>query len=151
LANENVARLHLRANANDAILVEVSQGLLGDVWNVAGELLASQLRLADLDLKILYVNAGKDVVLDEPLGDENGVLKVVAVERHERDQDISAQRQLAARARRSIGDDLIRLDLLSELHQRNLVETRPLVQAVKLTQLILFGIVEHDPRRIDVR
>jgi hypothetical protein len=50
---------------DDAALVEVAQRLLGDVGDVAGELLAAQLRLADLDVELVDVDRREDVVLDE--------------------------------------------------------------------------------------
>ncbi len=66
-----------------------------DVGNVARELLLAQLGLADFDLELLDVDRGVGVVLDQPLADDDGVLEVVAVPRHERDQHVAAQRQLA--------------------------------------------------------
>ena len=70
--------------------------LLADVRDVARELLAAELRLADLDLELLDVDRGEDVVLDEALGDEDRVLEVVAVPGHERDEHVACR----ARARR---------------------------------------------------
>ena len=49
--------------AHDAVLVEVAQRLFADVGNVAGELFAAQLRLADFDVELFDVNRGVGVVL----------------------------------------------------------------------------------------
>src|SRR5439155_14237160 len=49
LAEEDVAGLHLRANADDAALVEVLPEPFGDVRTVARDFLGAQLRVARLD------------------------------------------------------------------------------------------------------
>jgi hypothetical protein len=54
-----------RADADDAALVEVAQRLLADVRDVARELLAAELGLADLDVELVDVDRGVDVVLDQ--------------------------------------------------------------------------------------
>ena len=95
LADENIARPDARADADHAILIEIGQGPLGDVGDVAGELLAAQLGLADFDVVFLDVDRGEDVLLHQPLADDDGVFEVVAVEGHERDQHVSAQGQFA--------------------------------------------------------
>ena len=113
LADQDVARLDVGADADDAVLVEVAQGLLRDVGDVAGELLAAELRLADLDLELLDVDRGVDVLLHQPLADDDRVLEVVAVPGHERDQDVAAQGQLALVGGGAVGEDLALLDLLA--------------------------------------
>jgi hypothetical protein len=45
--------------ADDAVLVEVAQRLLADVGDVARELLAAQLGLADLDVELVDVDLVK--------------------------------------------------------------------------------------------
>src|ERR1044072_2557755 len=55
LANKDGARLDLRADADDARLVEVAEHVLADVRNVARDLLRPKLRVAGFDLKLLDV------------------------------------------------------------------------------------------------
>ena len=100
LADEDVAGADARADADDAVLVEVGQGPLADVGDVAGELLAAELGLADLDVVLLDVDRGERVFLHQPLADDDGVFEVVAVEGHERDEHVAAQGQLALVRRR---------------------------------------------------
>ena len=95
LADEDVARLHLGADADDARLVEVLEGLLADVRDVARDLFLAELGVAGDALELLDVDRGEDVVLDDALGDEDRVLEVVALPRHERDEHVLAERQLA--------------------------------------------------------
>ena len=77
-------------------LVEVLEGLLADVRDVAGDLFLAELGVARDALELLDVDRGEDVVLDEALGDEDRVLEVVALPRHERDDHVLAERELAA-------------------------------------------------------
>ena len=107
-----------------------------DVRDVAGELLLAELGLADLDLELLDVDRGVDVVLHQPLADDDRVLEVVAVPGHERDQHVAAQGQLALVGRGAVGEDLALLDLLADLDDRLLVQAGPLVQADELAELV---------------
>ena len=65
LADQDVARLDERADLDDAVLVEVAERLRADVRDVAGELLAAELRLADFDVELLDVDRGVGVVLHQ--------------------------------------------------------------------------------------
>ena len=67
LADEQVARADLGADADDAAVVEVAQRLLRAVRDVAGDLLVAELRRAGVDLVLLDVDRGELVVLDEAL------------------------------------------------------------------------------------
>ena len=110
LADEDVARLHVRADADDPALVEVDQRLLGDVRNFARDLFLAALGVADVQLELLDVDRRVDVVLHQALGEHDGVLEVVAVPRHERDGDVRAERQLAHLGAGAVGQHVARLD-----------------------------------------
>ena len=62
LADQDVARLHLGADIDDAGFVEVLQRLFRDVRDVAGDLLRPELGVARHDLELLDVDRGEDVV-----------------------------------------------------------------------------------------
>ena len=83
------------ADIDDAGFVEVLQRLFADVRNVAGDFLRPELGVARHRLEFLDVDRGEDVVAHDALGDEDGVLEVVAVPRHERDEHVLAERQFA--------------------------------------------------------
>ena len=59
LADEDVARLHLGADAHDARLVEVLEGLLADVRDVARDLFLAELGVAGDALELLDVDRGE--------------------------------------------------------------------------------------------
>ncbi len=95
LADEDVARRHFRADVDDAGFVEVLQRFFRDVRNVARDFLRAQLGVARHDLELLDVDRGEDVVRDDALGEQDRVLEVVAIPRHERDEHVAAERELA--------------------------------------------------------
>ena len=110
LADQDVARLHFRADIDDAGLVEVLQRFFRNVRNVARDFLRPELGVAGHDLEFLDVDRGEDVVGHDPLGEQDRVLVVVAVPRHERDEHVAAERQIAEIGRRTVGDDVALLD-----------------------------------------
>ena len=61
LADEDVAGGDFGTDADDAALVQVSEGFLGDVGDVAGDFFLTELGLAGVDLVFLDVDRGEDV------------------------------------------------------------------------------------------
>ena len=106
LADQDVAGVDLGADIDDAGLVEILQRLFGDVGNVAGDFLGAELGVARHHLEFLDVDRGEDVVLDDALGEQDRVLEVVAVPRHEGDEHVAAERELAEIGRGTVGDDV---------------------------------------------
>ena len=96
LADEQVAGADLGADADDAAVVEVRERLLRAVRDVARDLLVAELRRAGVDLVLVDVDRAEHVVLDEPLAEDDRVLEVVALEGHEGDHQVGAERELAA-------------------------------------------------------
>src|SRR5271166_5184077 len=81
-AHQDVARLHGRADADDAAFVEIAQRRFADVGNITRDFFRSQLGVARLDLEFLDVDGGVIVLLHQLLGNQDRVLKVVAAPRH---------------------------------------------------------------------
>ncbi len=105
LADEDVARIHFGADVDDAGFVEVLQRFFRDVRNVARDFLGPELGVAGHDFEFLDVDRGEDVVGHDALGEEDRVFEVVAHPRHERDEHVLAERQIAEIGRRTVGDD----------------------------------------------
>ena len=160
LAAQDVARLDLGADVDDARLVEVAERFLADVRDVAGDVFRPELGVAGHDLELFDVDRGEDVVLHDPLGDQDRVLIIVAVPRHERDEHVPAERELAELGRRTVGDDLAGVDRVTDLHQRALVDAGVLVRALELHQRVdvdagfagakVAGDANDDTRRVDL-
>src|SRR5258708_238959 len=135
-ADENVAGLHHRADANDAAFVQVAEERLADVGNVASDFLGAELRVARFDFILLDVNRGVVIVLHQLFANEDGVFEVVPAPREERHQDVSAQCKLAALGARTVREDLRFLDAISNTHQRLLADAGVLVRTLELDELI---------------
>ena len=150
LADEDVAGLDLGADAHDARLVEILERFLTDVRDVARDLFLAELGVAGDALELLDVDRGEDVVLDELLVDEDRVLEVVTTPRHERDDDVLAERELAGLGRRTVGDDVAGLHAIARLDDRLLVHARVLVRALELHQRVDVGADRVRILRIDL-
>src|SRR2546423_3929532 len=137
LADQQVAGADFGPDPHDAALVEVAQRLLRAVRDVARDLLVAELRRARVDLVLVDVDRGQDVLLHEPLRDDDRVLEVEALERHEGDEQVRAERELALVGRAAVGEHLARLYLVTEADDRLLVDQRALVRAHELRQVVL--------------
>src|SRR5207247_782001 len=92
---EYIARLHVRADPDDARFVQVLEERFADVRNVTRDFFGAEFRIARLDLEFLDVNRRVVVVFHQTFGNQDGVFKVVTAPRHERDEDVAAQGQFA--------------------------------------------------------
>src|ERR1035441_1963036 len=99
-------------------------------------LFRSELRLAGLDLELLDVDGGVVVLLDHLLGDEDRVLVVVAAPRHEGDEDVAAERELALRRAGAVRENLPLGDAVALGDDGLLVDAGVLVRAPELQERV---------------
>src|SRR2546427_860577 len=129
LADQDVALLDLGADVDDAALVEVAQSVVGDVGDVAGDLLGPELGLAGLGLVLLDVDRRVHVLLHDALRQEDRVLEVVALPRHERHEHVPAEGHLAIVDGRTVSQDVALRDVLARLDLHLVVQAGALVRA----------------------
>ena len=152
-------RLYLGTNADHSVGPKILQGLFTDIGNVTGDFLRAELGIARSDLKFIDVNGGIDVLLDDALGNEDRVLEIVSIPRHESDQHVASQRQLAMFGVWAVGDDISLVDVLSLEDDRLLVDASAGVRTHELAQfvnpdagrgsvLIFFLPSGNDPSRV---
>ena len=148
LADKNVAREDLGADADDAVLVEVGQHVFADVGDLAGDLFRSELGVASLDLVLLDVDRGQQVLLDDALGEDDRVFVVVALPRHERHEEVLAQSQLALLGGGTVGEDVALADRHALAHDGLVVDAGALVGAHELGQVVLVerAVLRRAPR-----
>ena len=95
LADQHVADCDFRADMHDAAFVQTRQLRFGQIRNIAGDFLRAKLGIACGDGQLFDMDRGKAILRRNALGDQNRVLVVVTVPRHERDQHVLAERQFA--------------------------------------------------------
>ena len=151
LAHQDVAGADLGADADDAVLVQVLQGVLAHVGDIPGDLLGAQLGIPGVDLVLLNVDGGVQILPDQPLVQKDGVLVVVAFPGHEAHQDVLAQGDLALIGggavcqNRGILDGTIRVlapavDPLAHRDDGLLVDAGAVVGAQELGQAVILGL-----------
>ena len=95
------------------------------------------------------MDRGEDVLADQALVEQDGVLVVVAFPGHEADQHVLAEGDLSLRTGGTVGNDLAVDDLLADLDDRALIDAGALVGAGELGELVipdLAGLVaDRDP------
>ena len=136
LADEDIAGLDLCADADDAVGSEVSHRLFAEVGDVAGDFLRPELGVAGAHLELINVDGGEHVVLQDAFADQDGVLEVVAVPRHERDEHVAAEGEFAAVCARAVSNDLALLDRVALGDERLLVHAGRCVGAHELAEAI---------------
>src|SRR5487761_1983406 len=151
-AYQDVAWADLRADIDDAALIQITQAIFAHVRDIARDLLRAELGVARLDLVLLDVNAGEQILAHDMLAEEDGVLEIAALPHHEGDQDVLAQRQFAVLRRGAIGDGLAQRYTVALGDDRALIDAGAIVRANELAQLVRMlhaVIVQHDdlPRR----
>src|SRR5439155_5778418 len=119
------------------LLVEILEGLLADIRDVAGDLLGPELGVARLDLVLLDVDAREEIVADEAVADDDRVLVVAALPAHERDEHVPAECELALLGRGAVGKGLAVGDAVADVDDRALVDAGALVAADELLELVL--------------
>ena len=125
--HEYVARLDLGADVHDARFVEARQLRFAQRADIAGNLFGAELGVARHDRQFLDMDRGVTVVGDDAFRDQNRILVVVAIPRHERHQHVLPERQLAHVGRRTIGDDVSLGDHIAAPNQRPLVDVGVLI------------------------
>ena len=82
------------------------------------------------------MDRGETIVLDHAFGDEDGILEVVAVPRHERETHVLTQCQVTHVDGRAVGQDVAPRHLVTRAHDRTLVLTGVLVRTHVLGQVV---------------
>src|SRR6266508_5952295 len=109
-----MARLDLSADPNDAALIEISERLIANVWNIAGDLFRTELGVTGDALEFFDVDRSINVFFYDPLADQDRVLEIVATPGHQRDHHVPTQSELTHFGRWSVGGDVASFDLIAD-------------------------------------
>src|SRR6267143_3470262 len=135
-ADEDIAGLHDRADADNSAFVEVAKERLADVGNIASDFLGAELGVARFDFVLLDVNRSVVVVLDQLFADEDGVFKVVAAPWQKGHQHVAAKSEFTALRARTVGKNLALLHAVAHANQWLLADASVLVGALEFDELI---------------
>ena len=127
LAHQHVTGTNLSTDTNNAGVIQVTQGFITDIRNVAGDLFLTQLGIPGHSLENLDMDRGKGIFLEQPFIDKNGILKVVAAPGHEGDGHVLAQGQFTYLDRGSVCQHISFLYPFSGQNQRLLIKAGVLV------------------------
>ena len=141
LADEDVPGTHVGTDADQAVLVEILGGLLADVRDVRGQLLLAALGVADLEAVLGHVEGGEHVLADHALADDDGVLEVVSLPRHEGDLHVLAERELAGLRGVTLHHDVALFDPHALRHDGLQIDAGALVRLGELGDVVDLDVV----------
>ena len=105
---------------------------------------------ASISYSWMWIEESTSSLTRRSLSDDR-VLEVVALERHEGDEQVRAERELAVAGRRPVGQHLVRLHALTEADDRLLVDERALVRPHELRQrVVVLAVLRLDDDRLGV-
>ena len=136
LADQDVARRHFGADADDALFVQILERVFAHVGDVTRDLFRTKLGLPGIHLVLLDVDGRIFVVLHQPFAHQDGVLEVAAFPAHVGHDHVLAQGQLAALGAGTIGQHRAGVDHVALEDDRALVNAGALVAAIVLAQMI---------------
>ena len=140
LTYQNIAGSNLCTNADNTVFVQILQIFLGNIWNITGNFLRSQLGITSLAVIFLNMNGGINISLNEVFTKKNSILVVVTFPWHICNDNVVAQCQLTMVSSRTISYRLLRLYHITLKYDRELVDAGALVGAHKLLELVLIKI-----------
>ena len=138
-ADQHITRLDIGADADDARFIEILEEGFADVRDVTCDFFRTELRVSRFDFEFLNVNRSVVVILDQALGNENRIFKVIPAPRHERDEHVPAQGEFTLLRARPICENLALSDPITLPDDRLLVDTGVLVGSLELGERIDVG------------
>src|SRR5688500_14210615 len=139
LAHQNISWFYIGTDSDNSAFIQIAQERFRHVRDVPRDFFGPEFRIARLDLELFDVNGGVVVVLHHPLRHENRVFEVVPAPRHEGDQHVAAERELAQLRAWTISHDLALVHLLPDTHDGLLADARVLVRALELREVVDVG------------
>ena len=90
--DQDVARLNFGTHDHDTVFTKVAQTFLGNVRDVASDLLGSEFSLAHFHIKVLDVDGGELVVFHQAGRNHDGVIHIITTPGHKGYQEVFTER-----------------------------------------------------------
>ena len=161
LADQHVAHCDFRTDMHDAAFVQARQLRFCQIRDIAGNFFRAELGVTRRDGQLFDVDGSEAILRQDTLGNQDRILIVVAIPRHERDQHVLAKSQLAHVSGGAVGNHIAARNHVAHLDQRTLVDVGVLVGTGVFDQVVNIhadfagsGFVvigaHHDTARIDI-
>ena len=147
LTYQNVAAFNESTNTNDPHFIKIAKAFLSNVGNLTGDFLRTQLGLTGFNLVFLDMNRGVEIIGNQTLADEQGILVVVSLPGHVGDQNVLSQRNFPAFTSGTIRQNLSDNDRITVANDWTLVQASVLVGTLILLQKVrvLFAVfIQHN-------
>ena len=128
-------------DADDTIGIQLAGGVLADIGDIIGQLLHTALGVAHLEIVLVDVDGGEEVLTDETLVDDDRILVVVPLPRHVSGEDITSQGELTTLCGEALRKDLPRGDAVTLHDDRALVYCGTLIGTTPLGEVVLSHLV----------
>ena len=134
--HQNIAALHFRADAHDAVLVQIFQRVVAHVGNIARDFFGTELRISRFGFVLFDMDGSEHVVLHQFFGKQNGVLVVVAFPFHVADENIFTEGKFAVVRGGTVGNDFAFRHSVARRNDRALIQAGALVGTFEFLQRI---------------
>ncbi|CAB5031615.1 unannotated protein [freshwater metagenome] len=153
LAHEDVPRVDLGTDTDDSALVKIGQDFLGEVRNIPSDLFWAELCVSCVDLMLLDVNRGEDIITNNSLVQDDGIFEVVALPWHKGHEQVLTKGEFAVVGRGTFSENIASFELLTFVYTGTLIDAGVLVGTLKLVQFVgalarLF-VVHNDMRAVN--
>jgi hypothetical protein len=120
--DEDITRTDERTDTDDTVFIEITEFRRGNIWDIVGRALRSELCFTDIECVFVDRNMGKHVILDETRIDDNRIFKVVPIPWHVGYSEIVSESEFTVFHSVSIDEDIPREEFLTMTDTRILVE-----------------------------
>ena len=117
-------------------MVEILKSLFTNVRNITSDFFRAELGVTRSHLELVDMNRCKDVILDDLFRDQDRILEIITIPRHESHEDVTTNGKLAILSRSTIRKDLAFLYRLSARNNWLLIKACARIGTHKLTKVV---------------
>ena len=136
LADKDVAWFNLSSYTDDTVVVEILKSFFTNVRNITSDFFRAELGVTRSHLELVDMNRCKDVILDDLFRDQDRILEIITIPRHESHEDVTTNGKLAILSRSTIRKDLAFLYRLSARNNWLLIKACARIGTHKLTKVV---------------
>ncbi len=136
LAYQNISGTDLGAYADDSTLIQIFKCIFAHAGNILCDLLRSELCITGFRLILFDMNRCINIILNQSLTDQNGILVIVAFPLDKSNERILSERKFSTRGGRTVRDNFAGFYMHILIYNRTLVITVALVASHEFRQMV---------------